>query len=313
MKKPAAQQKCRLTLGPVLFHWPADQWRDFYFRIADEAPVDTVYIGEVICAKRAVFNEPLYADVAQRLKSAGKEVVFSTLSEVTVNHDRNCVESLCGLTDETIEVNDASALWHLSGRTYTVGQYMNVYNEDTLAFLADKGARHICLPAELPAAAIDVLGRAAKKHGVTLEVQVFGRMPLALSARCYHARAHGRTKDGCLFACGDDPDGMTLNTLSGDPFLVINGVQTLSYTCLNLLGELQDLEKMGISAFRLSPQANDMVRVAQIFRQALDNGSAVTDGMAQLQKISPAPFSNGFYYKTGGVSWVDTAAKKAQG
>ena len=46
-----------LTLGPILFHWPADKKRDFYFQIADESPVDTVYIGEVICSKRSPFFE----------------------------------------------------------------------------------------------------------------------------------------------------------------------------------------------------------------------------------------------------------------
>ena len=30
----------KLTLGPILFNWEADAWRDFYFRIADEARVD---------------------------------------------------------------------------------------------------------------------------------------------------------------------------------------------------------------------------------------------------------------------------------
>ncbi|HRC27735.1 MAG TPA: U32 family peptidase, partial [Alphaproteobacteria bacterium] len=33
-----------LTMGPILFHWAEDIWRDFYFRLADEAPIDTVYI-----------------------------------------------------------------------------------------------------------------------------------------------------------------------------------------------------------------------------------------------------------------------------
>ncbi|MCP3056298.1 U32 family peptidase, partial [Aurantimonas sp. LRZ36] len=36
----------RLTLGPVLYNWPADEWSDFYARIADEAPVDRVVVGE---------------------------------------------------------------------------------------------------------------------------------------------------------------------------------------------------------------------------------------------------------------------------
>lgn len=44
---------CELTLGPVLFNWTPEVWRDFYFRVANEAPVTIVYLGEVICSKRA--------------------------------------------------------------------------------------------------------------------------------------------------------------------------------------------------------------------------------------------------------------------
>jgi collagenase-like PrtC family protease len=49
----------RLTLGPLLFNWPAERWRDFYARIADEAPVDRVVLGEVVCSKRQPFHEAL--------------------------------------------------------------------------------------------------------------------------------------------------------------------------------------------------------------------------------------------------------------
>ncbi|MDG2404096.1 MAG: U32 family peptidase, partial [Paracoccaceae bacterium] len=41
----------KLTLGPIAYHWSAEARRDFYARIADEAPVDEVYLGEVICSK----------------------------------------------------------------------------------------------------------------------------------------------------------------------------------------------------------------------------------------------------------------------
>ena len=36
--------RAELTLGPNLFNWAPEQWRDFYFRIADEAPVGIVYL-----------------------------------------------------------------------------------------------------------------------------------------------------------------------------------------------------------------------------------------------------------------------------
>lgn len=140
--------KPKLTLGPILFHWPAEIWRDFYFKIADESPVDRVYIGEVVCSKRAPFYEPLYSEVAERLQKAGKDVVFSTLSEVTIRHDRNQVNSMCEMEDVAIEANDASALYHLRNRPHMIGPFLNVYNEDTMSVLAKRGATHFSINPE---------------------------------------------------------------------------------------------------------------------------------------------------------------------
>ncbi len=55
-----------LTLGPIPYHWPAGRKLDFYARIADEAPVGTVYLGETICSKRAPFFDHHYAIGADR-------------------------------------------------------------------------------------------------------------------------------------------------------------------------------------------------------------------------------------------------------
>ena len=74
----------RLTLGPVLFNWAPDAWRDFHFRIADEAPIDRVLIGEVVCSKRSPFFAEHLPAVAERLADAGKEVVFASLALVTL-------------------------------------------------------------------------------------------------------------------------------------------------------------------------------------------------------------------------------------
>lgn len=291
----------KLTLGPVLFHWPAEKWRDFYFRIADEAPVNRVYVGEVVCSKRSPFYEPLYEEVSQRLKRAGKEVVFSTLAEVMIKRDRAIVEGMCHIENQLIEANDTSALWHLSGHPHAIGPFMNVYNEDTLTFLALNGAEHVCLPFELPAPALAVMAKKANELVVTSEVQVYGRIPLALSARCYHARAHGRVKDNCQFVCEEDPDGMELKTLQEKPFLAINGIQTMSYTCLNLLPEIKEMENMGITHFRLSPHYHDMVAVAQIFHDFMKDSLGKEDAEEKLLQTGlNVPFSNGFYYKTEG-------------
>lgn len=286
-----------VTLGPLLFNWAPERWRDFYFRIADEAPVTTVYLGEVICSKRAPLFEPHIADVVERLSAAGKTVVFSTLAEVMSKVDRKLVDSVVTPQTPLVEVNDASALSRLGGQPYHLGPFMNVYNERALAVLARRGARNVCVPPEMPATVIAALSAPARALGVSLEVLVFGRLPLALSARCYHARAHGRVKDNCLFVCDKDPDGMPLATLDGRPFLAVNGVQTMSHDYLNLVDALADLQAMGVTRFRLSPHSCDVVEVARVFRAALDRRLDPGEAAARLDALGlGAPFSNSFYF-----------------
>ncbi len=291
----------KLTLGPIQFHWPAQQKIDFYARIADEAAIDTVYLGEVICSKRSPFFDKHYAEVTERLERGGKTVVFATLAEVMLKRERNMMAGFCEETEHLIEVNDTSGLWHLNDRPHMIGPLMNVYNEDTMTYLASKGATRFCLPPELPGTSVEGMCEHAKTLGVDIEVQVFGRTSLALSARCYHARAHGRIKDNCQFVCEEDPDGMPLDTLTGQRFLAINGIQTLSHTYLNLLPELARLKTMGASHYRLVPHTQDMVAVAQIYRDALDAKTTSDEAESKLAGLDiPAPFANGFWHGKAG-------------
>jgi len=295
MAMSAVSEAGELTLGPVLFNWAPERWRDFYFRIADEAPVDVVYLGEVVCFKRAPLVEPYWTEVVQRLTAAGKTIVYSSLAEVMAKQERNLTADVCD-APELVEANDGAALAALKGRPHHIGPYVNVYNERTLAVLARNGACSVCLPPEMPRQAIGALCAAAVEHAIDVEVQVFGRMPLALSARCYHARAHGRSKDTCQFVCENDADGMTLRTLEGEPFLAINGIQTMSHAYLNLLGALGELRDLGVTRFRLSPHSCDMIEVATIFRGVLDGDIDTGSGMARLTALNlGAPYCDGFY------------------
>jgi len=287
----------KLTLGPILFHWPAEMKRDFYARIADEAPVDTVYLGEVICSKRAPFFDPFIEEVADRLQRAGKRVVHSTLAEVMLKRERKATEDLAREPTLEIEVNNAAALLRIDGRPHRIGQYFNTYNEATMAYLAAHGATHFALPCELPGHTVAKLVQKAEVLGVPVEVQVFGRASLALSARCYHARAHRRHKDNCQFVCEEDPDGMALSTLTGQHFLAINGIQTLSNTVVSLIAELEEMKAMGISHFRLVPHSTDMVEVARIFRDVLDGLLQTKEAEDRLETLElPGPVANGFWH-----------------
>lgn len=290
-----------LTLGPILFHWPAEQKLDFYARIADEAPVDTVYLGEVICSKRAPFFEQHYSEVAERLERGGKKVVFSSLSEVVLKRERKAIGEFCDHEGHEIEINNTSALLSINGRPHRIGPMMNVYNEGTMAYLAKGGATHFALPVELPGSSAGLLAAKARELGAGVEMQVFGRASLAVSARCYHARAHARTKDNCQFVCEDDPDGMPLKTLDGTPFLAVNGIQTLSQTYLNYLRDLPALMAAGITHYRLSPHTKDMVAIAEVFRDVLDENVSADEADARLSMATGSvPFSNGFWHGAPG-------------
>ncbi|PWC35902.1 U32 family peptidase [Azospirillum sp. TSO35-2] len=296
-----------LTLGPVLFNWPVDRWRDFYARIADEAPVDTVIVGEIVCFKRAPFFADAMGEVVERLTAAGKTVWFASPILVGSDRERAAMRDLVTGEGMTIEANDMGALALLAGRPHAVGPMINLYNEATLAWLAGRGAVAVSLPAELPAASVATLAKAGREHGVAVEVQVFGRAPLAISARCYHARAHGLHKDGCQFVCGNDPDGLAVTTMDGQPFLAVNGTQTMSHGCLCLAEELEALVAMGVDRFRLSPQAVDMVRVAQAFRALIDGERDGRDVAAELGGLIDAPLVNGFFHDTAGARHVASA------
>lgn len=288
-----------LTLAPVLFNWRPEIWRDFYFRIADAAPVDIVYIGEVVCAKRLPFLAPHLPEVVARLQAAGKQVVLSTLALTTTNRELESIRRLASDTSWLIEANDISAVSVLAGRRHVVGPYVNVYNEDTVRALTGLGAVRVVLNAELPGSAVRVLMAA----GTPLEIQVYGRVPLAISARCYHARAEQLHKDGCRFVCERDPDGLDIFTIDNQPFLAINGLQTLSHSCINLAQHIPELLGVGIRHFRLSPQTTDMVAVAGLFRDLLDGRMAPGEVSRKLARPGEnVEFSDGFYRGVAGAS-----------
>ncbi len=301
-------RRAELTLGPILFNWPADRKRDFYFRIADETAVDTVYVGEVVCSKRQPFFDPHLPAVIDRLSGAGKAVVHSTLALVMSDREVEALRALArDVGDVPIEANDAAAIRLLAGRPHVVGPFVGVYNEAALGYLAANGATRVVLPCELSGQALARLAQSAGAVG--LEVQVFGRLPLAVSARCYHARSRGLAKDACQFVCAEDADGLGVDTLDGKPFLAVNGTQTLSAALCNLAAELEPMRRMGIDAFRLWPHAVDMGRVATLFRDLLDGRTDAQAATAGLAEIAPfAPFANGYYYGREGAVRVAPAA-----
>jgi collagenase-like PrtC family protease len=297
----------QLTLGPVLYNWKPEAWRDFYFRIAEEAPLDTVVVGEVVCSKRAPFLEPHIPAVVERLQACGKKVLMGSLTLISLLRERKAMAELAAAEDFTMEVNDLSCLGMLGGKPHAIGPFVNIYNEAAAAYFASRGAQRICLPPELPLTAIGTI--AASQPDVTFEVFGFGRAPLAISARCYHARLNKLSKDNCKFVCEQDPDGLAVYTLDNEPFLAMNGVQTLSYACISLLGDIDKLVAAGVGSLRLSPQQCDMAAVARLFRDAIDGRIDAAAGAKALTRLYPMPVANGFLYGKPGSTLVRGAGE----
>ena len=297
-------KRFELTVGPLQFNWSADAFFDFYAKIADEAPVERVVVGELVCSKRLPFYADRIPEVIERLERGGKTVALASLALPTLERERRAAREMVEQTEHEVEIDDLTFLRFMPPeRPFSVGPLVNVYNENTLGYLARRGARRFCLPPELPIASVGVLAKAAGAVCATVEVWAYGRIPLAISSRCYHARVHGLSKDSCQFVCAADPDGWATQTMDGADFLAVNGVQTLSHVYGALIGDLDSLTAAGVGALRLSPHTGDFVAVTRAFADAVAGRISPDEGMARLRAITPAAeFSNGFLFGDCGAA-----------
>ena len=147
--------------------------------------------------------------------------------------------------------------------------------------------------------------------GMQTEVFVFGRLPLAFSARCFTARAHNLPKDQCEFRCGDYPDGMPLATREQQAFLTLNGIQVQSAGTCNLVRELPVLAGLGVDVVRISPQSRHMPAIIDTFAQVVDGQLQPEDAAQALEATMPAGPCDGYWYGGAGMSWGSQAEPRA--
>ena len=296
----------KLALGPLLYYWPRDVVLQFYEAMA-ATPVDIVYLGETVCSRRRELRLSDWLAIAGRLREAGKEVVLSTQVLIESGSDVAVLHKITQNNEFLVEANDMGAVHCLSSRVaFIAGPHLNIYNLPSLEWMAKHGAKRWVIPLEMGRDDLALL-QLGRPEGLETEVFAYGRMPLAFSARCFTARHRNLPKDNCQFSCIDHADGLTLRTRENQPFLVLNGTQTQSSRVYNLIGELDQLNEMGVDVVRLSPQAQHNEEIINLFHAVLSQQASPEAALQSMQTLMPEQACNGYWHGKPGLDQVALA------
>lgn len=297
----------RIALGPLTYYWPRERTLEFYER-ALSWPVDIVYLGETVCSRRHELRLSDWIELAARFADAGKEAVLSTYELIESDADLRIMRQVVENGRFPVEANDMGAVRLLSGHgPFVAGPFLNVYNAATLELLAECGATRWVAPVEMSGEGLREVVSGADVR-VQTELFAFGRIPLAVSARCFTARYHNLDKDHCEYRCILDPSGLALSTQEGEPFLVLNGVQTQSARVQNLLPFLAPAVAMGVDVFRLSPQPDGMDEVVGAFAAAVRGEIDPLAASRRLAGAMPAAACDGYWHGQPGMQHVGSAS-----
>ncbi|WP_034293005.1 U32 family peptidase [Herbaspirillum sp. RV1423] len=291
----------KLALGPILYYWPRDTVFAFYDKIA-ATPVDIVYIGETVCSRRHELRPSEWLQVAETLTAAGKQVVLSTQVLLESGSDLSTMRRITDNGRFMVEANDMGAVSCLTGKgAFVAGPHLNIYNPPTLELMASLGASRWVMPLEMDANSLAIM-QETRPAGLETEVFAYGRMALAFSARCFTARHRNLEKDHCQFSCIAHPDGLTLKTKEGLPFLVLNGIQTQSSLVYNLLGQVKQMQALGVDILRVSPQSAHTEEIIGAFDSVRTERVAAEEAAAAMQQWMPEESCNGYWFGQPGQS-----------
>lgn len=293
----------KISVASIPYFWSKDAYYEFYHNLA-ETNVDIVYLGETVCSKRRSMKLNDWLILAELLEQSGKQAVLSSLILLEAESEVKYLNKICAQKNFLIEANDMSAVQLASqcNNEFVVGNTINIYNNQSLQYMAELGMSRWCVPVELGKTEIQSMLEKLKSLQIEIEYQVFGRLPLAVSARCFTARHHQLPKDNCQFKCLEDEQGILLETQEGDSFAQINGIQIQSAKVTNLVSRWNELADMGVDIARIVPlSAEDTLEVIEHIETMISNQNT-TQGVDDLFN-GKYEFCNGYWLQVEGMNY----------
>jgi len=288
----------KLSLGPLLYYWPKQSVEDFYQQAMNSA-ADVIYLGETVCSKRRELKPRDWIHLAKELNGQGKEIVLSSMALLEAPSEIKILKQLCENGELSVEANDVGAIQLLSEQKvpFVCGPAINCYNASVLKLFVNKGMQRWVMPVELSRDWLAQTVSDCEDLGIRsqFEVEVFshGFMPLAYSARCFTARSENKAKDDCELCCIKYPQGRATTTQEDQQVFVLNGIQTQSGYCYNLINDLPSMQGL-VDIARISPSGNDAFNVLTQYREAL------TQGIDPVKLESKE--CNGFWHQIAGLA-----------
>ena len=240
-----------VSLAPVRFSWSAKQLKRFY-KNAEQWPVDIVYLGETLCAKRRALSWDDWFAIGRDLVAAGKEVVISSNSLHDSNMSISEMQRLCMDNDFVLEVADTGYLQLLQMRhkPHVVGHTINVGTQGKLERFAEQGMLRWVMPREDNAASLLQSLRMAKAYErprqYQVEATVHGLFTLNASIICSRELSFVPKRD-----CKVDCDVGALTRIYRDQ-TIVDGAS------FDLRDQMSRIAAWGADVFRVVTTREDM-------------------------------------------------------
>jgi collagenase-like PrtC family protease len=291
----------KVALGPILYYWPKQTIETFY-QAALDSSADIIYLGETVCSKRRELKTRDWIELAKQLNQQGKEIVLSSMALLEAPSEITALKQLCENGDIAIEANDMGAIQLLSSRKipFVCGPAINCYNAHTLKLFVKQGMFRWVMPVELSRDwLIKALADSEKlgiRHQFEVEVFAHGHLPLAYSARCFTARSENKSKDECALCCINYPQGRKTYTQDDQQVFVLNGIQTQSGYCYNLLNDVDSMRDL-VDVVRVSPSSLASLETVELFQNNIINGPLNQQNI-RLNSLQ----CNGYWHQIAGLS-----------